>query len=187
MAAVRPAALPRTGHRGEIGEPWSDQQRLPQYSGVLEPFWWSGRRVDVIGRGKLRGPALNISQQKFELVVIDEAARCDPGELAVGAQSGHRVLLVGDHKQLPPLYDLKLVEEVATRLRKEDADVWDGTGRSGRVRDNPTGAPVTGYQPGRGIVLNLISGMHLPCNGRCFTGVLAPPQFLLSFQGWRTR
>lgn len=64
-----------------------------------------------IGRTSLR-----LEHVAFDLVVIDEAARCDPGELAVGMLSGKRILLVGDHKQLPPLYDLELANEVTKRV-----------------------------------------------------------------------
>ena len=37
-------------------------------------------------------------------VIVDEAARSISSELAIAMQSGSRILLVGDHKQLPPLY-----------------------------------------------------------------------------------
>lgn len=58
----------------------------------------------------------------FDLVIIDEAARCDPGELAVSMQVGSRIVLVGDHLQLPPLLDQELVQYVASDLgiRKPD-------------------------------------------------------------------
>jgi tRNA A-37 threonylcarbamoyl transferase component Bud32 len=47
---------------------------------------------------------IDISNQVFDLVIIDEAARSSSSELAIAMQSGKRILLVGDHKQLPPLY-----------------------------------------------------------------------------------
>ena len=59
---------------------------------------------------------IQIERSVFDLVIIDEAARCAPGELAVGMQSAKRVLLVGDHAQLPPLFDYKGLREVAARL-----------------------------------------------------------------------
>lgn len=59
---------------------------------------------------------IQIERSVFDLVIIDEAARCAPGELAVGMQSGKRVLLVGDQAQLPPLFDYKGLREVAARL-----------------------------------------------------------------------
>ncbi|MBR1281316.1 AAA family ATPase [Bradyrhizobium sp. AUGA SZCCT0177] len=59
---------------------------------------------------------IQVDKNVFDLVIIDEAARCTPGELAVGMQSGRRVLLVGDHKQLPPLYGHELIEALGKRL-----------------------------------------------------------------------
>jgi serine/threonine protein kinase len=59
---------------------------------------------------------IQVDKNVFDLVIIDEAARCTPGELAVGMQSGRRVLLVGDHMQLPPLYGHELIEAIGERL-----------------------------------------------------------------------
>lgn len=47
---------------------------------------------------------IGISENQYDWVIIDEAARSISSELAIAMQSGRRVLLVGDHKQLPPLY-----------------------------------------------------------------------------------
>ncbi|MBF0326662.1 MAG: NERD domain-containing protein [Alphaproteobacteria bacterium] len=83
---------------------------------TLEDFLVRSRALvsgTCVGIGR---PSLRLENVAFDLVVIDEAARCDPGELAVGMLSGKRILLVGDHKQLPPLYDLELASEVAKRL-----------------------------------------------------------------------
>ena len=59
---------------------------------------------------------IQVDKNIFDLVIIDEAARCTPGELAVGMQSGRRVLLVGDHMQLPPLYGHELIGAIGERL-----------------------------------------------------------------------
>lgn len=61
-----------------------------------------------IGQGHLQ-----IDDNRFDWVIVDEAARANPGELAIAIQSGERVLLVGDHKQLPPLYQEETIK--ATR------------------------------------------------------------------------
>jgi len=61
-------------------------------------------------------PGIQLERNAFDLVIIDEAARCTPSELAVGMQSARRVLLVGDHRQLPPLYDHDLLKAVGVRL-----------------------------------------------------------------------
>jgi serine/threonine protein kinase len=59
---------------------------------------------------------LNITNHSHEWVIIDEAARCSAGELAVPAQTAQRLVLVGDHKQLPPMYTPDVVDAAARRL-----------------------------------------------------------------------
>ncbi|PLW66905.1 AAA domain-containing protein [Pseudohalioglobus lutimaris] len=60
-----------------------------------------------------------VSENVYDWVVIDEAARSSAGELAIAMQVGRRVLLVGDHKQLPPMYDdahLKAAQRILPRV-----------------------------------------------------------------------
>lgn len=52
----------------------------------------------------------------YDWVIIDEAARATPSELAVALQVGRRVLLVGDHEQLPPMYEDAVKKAAARRL-----------------------------------------------------------------------
>jgi hypothetical protein len=59
-----------------------------------------------------------IQENIYDLVVIDEAARSPASELAIAMQVGRKVLLVGDHKQLPPLFD-DLHIKAASRLLPE--------------------------------------------------------------------
>ena len=51
----------------------------------------------------------------FDWVIVDEAARCTHGELAVPLQVGSRVVLVGDQRQLRPMVD----RDVMAGLREE--------------------------------------------------------------------
>ena len=48
-----------------------------------------------------------IVDHAYDWVIIDEAARSSATELAVAMQVGRRILLVGDHKQLPPAVQAK--------------------------------------------------------------------------------
>ncbi|MFZ6693837.1 AAA domain-containing protein [Undibacterium sp. SXout20W] len=59
---------------------------------------------------------LNIANNQYDWVIIDEAARSSPSELSVAMQSGRRILLVGDHCQLPPTYQDEHVKAIARRL-----------------------------------------------------------------------
>jgi serine/threonine protein kinase/DNA polymerase III delta prime subunit len=53
---------------------------------------------------------------RYDWVIVDEAGRCTPSELAVAIQSGHRVVLVGDHLQLPPFFDQQVREAVREKF-----------------------------------------------------------------------
>jgi len=69
-----------------------------------------------VGVGQTR---IRIDSQTFDWVIVDEAARCTPSELAVPIQLGRRVLLVGDHLQLMPMIGRELVDQ----LQEERPDV----------------------------------------------------------------
>lgn len=57
-----------------------------------------------------------VVQNIFDWVIIDEAGRAAPSELAVAMQAGHRVLLVGDHLQLPPTFSEEVKESIKQRF-----------------------------------------------------------------------
>lgn len=59
---------------------------------------------------------IGIAENQYDWVIIDEAARSIASELAIAMQSGKRVLLVGDHKQLPPLYSDPHKKALARKL-----------------------------------------------------------------------
>ena len=59
---------------------------------------------------------MGISENQYDWVIIDEAARSIASELAIAMQSGKRVLLVGDHQQLPPLYTEPHKKALARKL-----------------------------------------------------------------------
>ena len=59
---------------------------------------------------------IGIRENQYDWVIIDEAARSISSELAIAMQAGKRVLLVGDHKQLPPLYTIPHKQALARRL-----------------------------------------------------------------------
>lgn len=69
---------------------------------------------------------IGISQNVYDWVIIDEAARSISSELAIALQSAKRILLVGDHLQLPPLYSNAHKKAVAKKLgikaKKEEFD-----------------------------------------------------------------
>lgn len=68
-----------------------------------------------IGQGHI-----GIHDNIYDFVIIDEAARSIASELAIAMQSAKRVLLVGDHLQLPPLYSDAHKAALARRLGIND-------------------------------------------------------------------
>lgn len=88
--------------------------------------------------------ALGLTQTRFDLVVIDEAARCTASELAVPMQSGRWIVLVGDQKQLEPHHRPDVVNEVARQT---------GTSRSEILKSDFERVFSSGYGALAGITL----------------------------------
>ncbi|MFA7290731.1 MAG: AAA domain-containing protein [Rhodocyclaceae bacterium] len=63
----------------------------------------------------------------FDWVIIDEAGRAAPSELAVAMQAGHRVLLVGDHLQLPPTFSEEVKESIQERYAVDSESALFGS------------------------------------------------------------
>ena len=92
-------------------------ERLDTNPGSFEEFLARSRTLVCgtcvgIGLGHLA-----INENQYDWVIIDEAARSVSSELAIAMQSGKRVLLVGDHKQLPPTYQEEHKTELSRRLK----------------------------------------------------------------------
>ncbi|MDR5743950.1 AAA domain-containing protein [Caballeronia sp. LZ029] len=57
-----------------------------------------------------------VVQNIFDWVIIDEAGRAAPSELAVAMQAGKRILLVGDHRQLPPTFSEEVKDSICEQF-----------------------------------------------------------------------
>lgn len=64
------------------------------------------------------------SEPEFDLVIMDEASKATPPELVLPLTLGKKVIIIGDHKQLPPMIDEKdfseALEAVGARKLIED-------------------------------------------------------------------
>ena len=59
-------------------------------------------------------------QPEYDTVIVDEAARVNPGDLMIPlSQAKTRIIMVGDHRQLPHMYD----EEIFERLNEEGTEI----------------------------------------------------------------
>ncbi len=108
-----PAKCERLGQISRLTTEFSQVLRSPRSN--FTAFLARSAKVvagTCVGVGK---HALGIVDLAYDWVVVDEAARASPMELVVAMQAGRRVLMVGDHFQLPPTYPMA-VEESAARL-----------------------------------------------------------------------
>jgi serine/threonine protein kinase/DNA polymerase III delta prime subunit len=109
-----PNAIAKLDQIMAIAQEWVD--RLGTLRGNFEEFLAKTRSLvcgTCVGLGRSQ---FGIAKNRYDWVIVDEAARATPGELAVAIQSGRRILLVGDHRQLPPHYDDSQVRRVASDL-----------------------------------------------------------------------
>lgn len=86
-------------------------------------FVYAATTQQAAGKDIIRSKNKNVRDDqrtemvKYDTVVIDEAARASPRDLLIPmAQAEKRIILVGDHRQLPHLID----EEVARALEGDD-------------------------------------------------------------------
>ncbi|MCW2189468.1 serine/threonine protein kinase [Bradyrhizobium elkanii] len=81
----------------------------------FESFLAGTRQIVVgtcVGLGRT---SLGLTSTAFDLVVVDEAARCTASELLVPLQAARWVVLVGDHAQLEPQHKPEVINQVAER------------------------------------------------------------------------
>lgn len=61
---------------------------------------------------------------EYEYVIVDEAARVSPRDLMVPMVQGKRIILVGDHRQLPHLIDEEVSRQMETGMAADDQATW---------------------------------------------------------------
>ena len=60
-----------------------------------------------------------IRDVEFDYVIVDEAAKATFPELAVSLNRAHKIILVGDHQQLPPVLDTEIIKNNKEKLNEE--------------------------------------------------------------------
>lgn len=113
-----PDAVARLDQVMAMAREWVD--RLGTLRGNFEEFLAKTRSLvcgTCVGLGRSE---FGVVKNRYDWVIVDEAARATPGELAVAIQSGRRVLLVGDHRQLPPLYTDPMIRKISQDLQWPD-------------------------------------------------------------------
>ncbi|EPG36841.1 hypothetical protein F907_02538 [Acinetobacter colistiniresistens] len=109
-----PAALKRLKGLLFLSEEWMGVLRTGEAN--YDKFLVKSKQLvcgTLVGIGKKQ---IEIENVEFDWVIIDEAGRAQASELLIAMQSARRVLLVGDHKQLPPLYEKEQLRLAAKKI-----------------------------------------------------------------------
>lgn len=100
------------------------QKRVIQGDGLLQE---SIADSTLVGATCLGIASLSLAIEfNFDWVIVDEAGKATPPEILVPICLGRKVVLVGDHKQLPPVVDealLKLQDKERMNISKEDLEL----------------------------------------------------------------
>lgn len=101
-------------------DPFGVEKTIESYTAV----WAStcqGSATLFVGDLKANRTAL-----PFPVVIVDEAARANPLDLLIPMiQAGERIVLVGDHRQLPQLVDNEIQKGVGEEHTTEDASLLE--------------------------------------------------------------
>lgn len=73
-----------------------------------------------VGLAKKR---IGLDRMDFDLVIIDEAGKALPAEILIPFVKAKKVVLIGDHKQLPPTVNTALFDE--SKIEIDDRDVYE--------------------------------------------------------------
>jgi len=62
----------------------------------------------------------NENEMAFDVVIMDEASKATPLEMAVPLVWGRKIIVIGDHKQLPPMMDEDSINIALRKIGRED-------------------------------------------------------------------
>ncbi|PFE28589.1 hypothetical protein CN279_05090 [Bacillus anthracis] len=79
------------------------------------------RYANVIGITCVQSASKSFMEEypNFDVVIIDEVSKATPPELLLPMLKGKKIILVGDHHQLPPLIGEETLEEVVEKIPDE--------------------------------------------------------------------
>lgn len=60
------------------------------------------------------------SDMFFDVVIMDEASKATPLEMAVPLVLGKKIIVIGDHKQLPPMMDENTIDSALEKISKKE-------------------------------------------------------------------
>jgi len=103
---------------------WSKRIRTPSQQDRDDLFGIYRQNANVIGITCSQAASWKFSKEfrEFDVVIIDEVSKCTPPELLIPALKAEKLILVGDSKQLPPMFRGETLKELAESYAIEERD-----------------------------------------------------------------
>lgn len=103
---------------------WSKRIRTPSQQDRDDLFGIYRQNANVIGITCSQAASWKFSKEfrEFDVVIIDEVSKCTPPELLIPAIKAEKLVLVGDSKQLPPMFRGETLKELAESYAIEERD-----------------------------------------------------------------
>ena len=70
--------------------------------------------------GEIYNQIFGSNDMEFDVVIMDEASKATPLEMAIPMVLGKKIILIGDHKQLPPMVDDDEIKEAIRKIGRGD-------------------------------------------------------------------
>ena len=98
---------------------WADRidRRDAQDVAELRQIYFDNANVIGITCGQSGGKKFSEEFRNFDCVIVDEVSKATPPELVLPLLKGKKVVLVGDHKQLPPMVGHNTLTELAEEMQ----------------------------------------------------------------------
>lgn len=106
--------------------PYGMVDALSEYSFAFAATSQQSVNREMQKRKGLIGRDVNENQKgmEYEYVIVDEAARVSPRDLMVPMAQGKRIILVGDHRQLPHIIDEEVARQMEAGEAGQDENDW---------------------------------------------------------------
>lgn len=103
---------------------WTKKIKSKNYGDKVELNNLYVNAANVIGITCVQsgGPKFTNNYPDFDMVIVDEVSKATPPELVLPMLKGKKMVLVGDHKQLPPMIGSETFEELKRKSLEVDAN-----------------------------------------------------------------
>ena len=104
---------------------WEFKQELTNSINV-EKLIQAYSRINAATCQQAANPHLSKSMggfdEEYDFVIVDEAARSNPLDLLIPMSMGKKIILVGDHRQLPHMVERDIVKAVAKKSNDKNVE-----------------------------------------------------------------